>query len=226
MPDSAIFEIGPGYRAEGQLLVAAGLRSGHWPRHWSGPSHPVQSLDVKADIFALLAALGMPMDALTTVPEAAAWYHPGRSGVIKQGPKLVLGQFGELHPGAQAKLGLEGPAVAFELFLDQLADPKKRRRAAPEFSVLQPVKRDFAFVADSALPSETLLRAVRGAERVLITQVTLFDVYEGDKLEAGRKSLGVEVVLQPKEKTLTDSEIEAVSAKIMAAAAKIGAVLR
>jgi phenylalanyl-tRNA synthetase beta chain len=116
--------------------------------------------------------------------------------------------------------------VAFEVFLDAVAEPKRRRRAAPDLPVFQPVRRDFAFVAPGDLAAEALLRAVRGADRVLISQVSLFDVYEGDKLEPGRKSLGVEVVLQPREKTLTETAIEAVSAKIVAAAEKIGAVLR
>ena len=226
MPDTALFEIGPAYAESGQSLVAAGLRTGNWPRHWSGPVQKVQALDAKADLWALLAALGVPMEALSTAPEAPAWYHPGRSGVVKQGPKTLLAQFGELHPSVTAKLGLDGPAAAFELFLDQIADPKKRKRAAPEISAFQPVRRDFAFLAPAELPAESLLRACRGADRALIAQVSLFDVYEGDRLEAGTKSLGVEVVLQPRAKTLTDTEIEAVSGRIVAAAGKIGATLR
>jgi phenylalanyl-tRNA synthetase beta chain len=225
-PDGALFEVGPGYGEAGQILVAAGLRTGHAPRHWTAPAVPVGALAAKADVLALLAALGVPMEALTTSADAPGWYHPGRSGVIRQGPRVVLAQFGELHPALQAKLDLSGPAVAFEVFLDVIADPKRRRRAAPVLSALQPVRRDFAFLAPSVLPAEQVLRAVRGADRVLIAQVSLFDVYEGDKLEQGQKSLGVEVVLQPKEKTLTDAEIEAVSAKILQAAAKIGATLR
>jgi phenylalanyl-tRNA synthetase beta chain len=226
LPDAALFEIGPGYTDGGQALVAAGLRAGHWPRHWSGAVQGVQALDAKSDLWALLAVLGVPMEALTTVAEAPGWYHPGRSGVVKQGPKTVLAQFGELHPAVKAKLGLDGPAAAFELFLDQVADPKKRKRAAPEISAFQPVRRDFAFLAPAELPAENLLRACRGADRNLISQVSLFDVYEGNKLDPGTKSLGVEVVLQPKAKTLTDTEIETVSGKIVAAAVKIGATLR
>jgi phenylalanyl-tRNA synthetase beta chain len=226
MADAGIFEIGPGYAAEGQALVAAGLRTGYSPRHWSGAAQAMHTMDAKADVYAVLAALGVPMEALTTTADAPGWYHPGRAGVVRQGPKTMLAQFGEMHPSVQARLGLDGPAVAFEIFLDQIADPKKRRRAAPEFSVLQPVRRDFAFVAPVELPAETLLRAVRGAERNLIALVSLFDVYEGDRLAPGQKSLGVEVVLQPREKTLNDAEIEAVSARIVQAAGKIGAALR
>jgi phenylalanyl-tRNA synthetase beta chain len=226
LPDGALFEIGPGYADSGQSLIAAGLHTGHAPRHWSGPAAAVSALDAKADVLALLAALAVPIEALTTTADAPAWYHPGRSGVIRQGPRTVLAQFGELHPALQTNLGLSGPAVAFEVFLDLIAEPKRRRRAAPALSALQPVRRDFAFLAPSVLPAEQVLRAVRGADRVLIAQVSLFDVYEGDRLEHGQKSLGVEVVLQPREKTLTDADIEAVSAKIVQAAAKIGATLR
>ena len=222
----SLFEIGPGYTEDGQFLIAAGLRTGHTPRHWSRPIAPRGAMDAKADLIALLAALNVPMEALTTAAEAPGWYHPGRAGLIKQGPKMVLARFGELHPALHAALGLDGPAVAFELFLDMIADPKKRRRAAPELSAFQPVRRDFAFAAPAQQPAETLLRAVRSADRALITSVCLFDVYLGDKIDAGMKSLGVEVVLQPKDRTLTDAEIDAVSQKIVHAAAKIGASLR
>ena len=226
LPDAALFEIGPAYTPDGQALLAAGLRTGHTPRHWSLPAAAVQAMDVKADVYAVLATLGVPMEALTTSPGAPDWYHPGRSGLVRQGPRTLLAQFGELHPALQAKLGLDGPAVAFEIFLDAVAEPKRRRRAAPDLPSLQPVRRDFAFVAGAELAAETLLRAIRGAERSLIAGVMLFDVYEGAALGPGQKSLGVEVTLQPREKTLTDGEIEAVSAKIVQAAGKVGARLR
>ncbi|MEJ0045822.1 MAG: phenylalanine--tRNA ligase subunit beta [Rhodospirillales bacterium] len=224
--DGALFEVGPAFSEAGQTLVAAGLRTGATPRHWRAASRPVEALDAKADLWALLAALGVPAEALSTVAEAPDYYHPGRSGVVTQGPKTVLGQFGELHPSVQAKLGLDQPAVAFELFLDRIADPKRRRRAAPELPPLQPVRRDFAFVVPRDLPAETVLRAVRGAERNLIARATLFDVYKGDNVAAGQKSLGVEVVLQPKDRTLTDAEIEAACARIVQAVAKAGGSLR
>ena len=147
LADAALFEIGPGYTEAGQALIAAGLRTNHGPRHWSGPAAPVQAMDAKADVWAVLAALGVPMESLTTVPGAPDWYHPGRSGLVRQGPRTILAQFGELHPALHAKLGLNGPAVAFELFLDEIADPKRRRRATPDLPSLQPVRRDFAFLA-------------------------------------------------------------------------------
>ena len=225
-PDGGLFEIGPAFHESGQMLIAAGLRTGETQRHWQAPARPVDAMDARADVLALIAALGLPPEALSTTPEAPGYYHPGRSGVVRQGPKILLAQFGELHPSLQAQLGLEGPAVAFELFLDAIADPKRRRRAAPELSPFQPLRRDFAFVVPRDLPAETLLRAVRGAERALIARSSLFDVYEGEHLAAEQKSLGVEVVLQPKDHTLTDAEIEAACGKIVQAVAKIGGTLR
>lgn len=224
--DCALFEVGPGFMASAQAGIAAGLRAGATPRHWRNAARPVEVMDAKADLWAALTALGVPLDALAIAAEAPPYYHPGRAGVVKQGPRTVLAQFGELHPVVQAKLGFTAPVVAFELFLDQLADPKRRRRAAADLPSLQPVLRDFAFVTPRDLPADAVLRAVRGADRAMITRVTLFDVYEGENVPADKKSLGVEAMLQPKEKTLTDADIEAVSAKIVQAVAKIGGALR
>ena len=178
-------------------------------------------------MLALLAALGLPMDSLSVTLEAPGHYHPGRSGTVRQGPKLALAHFGELHPRVLAALDLPGPVVAFEVRLDAVPEPKRRRAAPPDLPAFQPLRRDFAFVVDAALPAETLLRAVRGADRTLITSVSLFDVYEGEHVSQGKKSLAVEVVIQPHEATLTDAEIEALGTKVVQAAAKAaGAVLR
>jgi phenylalanyl-tRNA synthetase beta chain len=228
--DTALFEIGPAFdetAESGQRLVAAGLRCGTTPRSWIAPARGADAMDAKADLFAVLAALGVPMEALTVTADAPGHFHPGRSGKVRQGPKLALARFGELHPRLLAELDLPGPACAFEIDLDAVADPKRRRKAPPDLPAFQPLRRDFAFLMDSAVPAEAVLRAARGADRMLIAGVTLFDVYEGDKLAAGRKSLGIEVVFQPRERTLTDQEIEAASAKVVAAVAKAtGAVLR
>ena len=160
-------------------------------------------------------------------PDAPGCYHPGRSGTVRQGPRTVLGSFGELHPRVLAALGLTGAAVAFELNLDAVAEPKRRRKAPPDLPAFQPLRRDFAFLVDSHVTADAVLRAARGAERNLIETVTLFDVYEGDKLPAGKKSLAIEVVFQPREHTLTDAEIEVAAQKVVAAVAKAtGAVLR
>lgn len=229
-PDVALAEIGGAYRditPAGQLAVAAGLRTGFTPRHWSEPARAVDAMDAKGDALAVLAALGVPAAALTVVAEAPGFYHPGRSGVIKQGPKTVLATFGELHPTLRGQLDLPGPAVGFEVFLDLIADPKKRKKAVSDLPAFQPLRRDFAFLVDATVPAETLVRAARGAERNLITDVALFDRYAGERLPEGKVSLALEVTLQPRDASLTDAEIEAVGAKIVAAVTKAtGATLR
>lgn len=183
--------------------------------------------DAKGDLEAALLALGVPVEALSVTTDAAAHYHPGRSGQIRQGPKIVLGAFGELHPRIAHDMGIDGTLVAFELFMDAVPLPKNRRRAAPQLSPMQPVRRDFAFLAGPETEAQAVLRAARGAERNLITEVRLFDVYEGKPLEPGYRSLGIEVVLQPMQASLMDAEIEAVSDKIVAAVEKAtGATLR
>ncbi len=225
-PDVALFEVGPGFHTDGQRQVAAGLRAGSTPRSWAEPARAVDALDAKADLYAALGALGVPMEALSVSADAPGFYHPGRSGVVRQGPRTVLGTFGALHPGVLAAIDL-GPACAFELFLDAIPDPKRRRRAAPDLPAFQPVRRDFAFLVDEAVTAEAVLRAARGADRALIAGVALFDAYQGETLPAGKKSLAVEVTFQPRERTLTDSEIEQAAGKVVAAVAKAtGATLR
>lgn len=228
--DVGLFEIGPAFEpdaADGQTLVAAGLRAGATPRSWIVPARPVDAMDAKADLWMALAAIGVPMEALTITTDAPGFYHPGRSGVVRQGPKTVLARFGELHPRILAALDLVGPIVGFELFLDAVAEPKRRKKSAPDLPAFQPLRRDFAFLADLSVAADAVLRAARGAERTLITGVSLFDVYVGDKLPVGKKSLAVEVVFQPRERTLTDAEIDAAAAKVVAAVMKAtGASLR
>jgi phenylalanyl-tRNA synthetase beta chain len=139
----------------------------------------------------------------------------------------VLATFGALHPRVLSAIDLPGPAAAFEIFLDAIAEPKRRKKSAPDLPPFQPVRRDFAFLVDADVAADAVLKAARGAERNLIAGVTLFDVYEGEKVEPGRKSLAIEVVFQPRERTLTDAEIEAACAKVVAAVAKAtGGVLR
>jgi phenylalanyl-tRNA synthetase beta chain len=226
-PDFSPFEIGPAYRGDEQLLVAAGVRAGATPRNWAAPARAFDAMDAKADVWAVLTALGVPLDALSVTADAPAFYHAGRSGVVRQGPKTVLATFGALHPRVLTAIDLAGPAAAFEIFLDAIPDPKRRKRSAPDLPAFQPVRRDFAFLADAEVPADAVLRAARGAERNLITGVALFDLYEGDKVPAGKKSLAIEVTFQPRDHTLTDAEIEAASGKMVAAVAKAtGAVLR
>jgi phenylalanyl-tRNA synthetase beta chain len=229
-PDVALFEIGPAFATDapdGQKLVAAGLRAGSTPRNWLVPQRPVDVMHAKADLWALLTAVGVPLEALQVTMDAPSFLHPGRSGMVRQGPKTVMGYFGEIHPRLLAALDLPGPMVVFELNLDAVTDPKRRKKAAPDLPAFQPVRRDFAFLVDSGVAADSVLRAAKGADRALITAVVLFDVYEGDKMAEGKKSLGVEVTFQPRERTLTEAEIEAASQKIVAAVAKAtGATLR
>ena len=226
-PDAALFEIGPGFESAGQQVVAAGLRAGSTPRQHGAASQPIGWMDAKADAVALLAALGLPMESLSVTRDAAGFYHPGRSGVIRQGPKLVLAQFGALHPRVLAALDITLPISAFEVFLDRIPEPKRRRKAAPDLPAFQPVRRDFAFLVGQDVAADAVLRAARSADRALVAGVSLFDVFAGGTVPAGQKSLGIEVVLQPRERTLTDAEIEAACAKIVAAVGKAtGGALR
>jgi phenylalanyl-tRNA synthetase beta chain len=218
--DAALFELGPLYRddtPEGQVLVAAGVRAGHTgPKHWRAPPRDVDLYDVKADALAALAAMGAPADNIQVTADAAAWYHPGRAGTLRLGPK-VLGAFGELHPAALEALDARPPIAAFEVFLDAVPAPLAARTKPPlHLSVFQPIERDFAFVVDRELPAESLLRAARGVDRKLVSEIRLFDVYEGAGLPQGKKSFAITVVLQPHERTLTDAEIEGFSERLIA----------
>jgi phenylalanyl-tRNA synthetase beta chain len=167
------------------------------------------------------------MDAVTTTPGGPSYYHPGQSGALMQGPKTLLARFGTLHPALCAKLDLPAGSVAFEIFLDAVPEPKKRKKAAPSLPPFQPLRRDFAFLVGEDVASETVLRAAKGAERNLIATVTLFDRYQGKGVPEGQVSLAIAVTLQPSDKSLTDAEIDAVCGKIVAEVAKkTGATLR
>jgi phenylalanyl-tRNA synthetase beta chain len=238
LPDVALFEVGQifcGDRPQDQLTAASGVRralakASGIGRHWSAPAREVDAFDAKADALAVLAAAGAPAQALQVVPGGPPWFHPGRSGTIQIGPQNVLGHFGELHPRALETLDAEGPLLAFEVILEKIPEPKaKATRARPvlELSAFQPVERDFAFVVDRAVKAADILRATQSVDRKLITSVTVFDTYEGEGIEPGKKSIAIAVTLQPREKTMTDAEIEAVAAKIVAEVGKrTGGVLR
>jgi phenylalanyl-tRNA synthetase beta chain len=226
----ALHELGAAYRdvtPEGQAAVAAGVRHGATARHWAEAARGVDAMDAKGDALAVLGALGVPMAALQVTADAPGFYHPGRSGVVRQGPKIVLATFGEVHPKVLAALDLPGPAVAFEVFLDAVPEPKRRKKGAPDLPSFQPLRRDFAFIVPDGVAAEALLRAARGADKALVTDVALFDVYRGKGVPEGAKSLAIQVTLQPREATLTDVQIEAVADRIVAAVAKAtGATLR
>jgi len=230
-PDVALFELGPAYRddtPEGQMNVAAGLRAGRLaPRHWQQPPREPDLYTAKSDALAALAAMGAPADNIQASADPPPWYHPGRAGSLRLGP-TVLGHFGELHPDVLDAFEVKGPVAAFEVFLDAVPLSRAGRARQPLIlSVFQPVERDFAFIVDRDLPAETLLRAARGVDRKLVTETRLFDVYEGKGLPEGKKSLAISVVLQPQETTLTDSEIDAFSKRLVAAVEKAtGGTLR
>jgi phenylalanyl-tRNA synthetase beta chain len=236
-PDVALFEVGQifkGDRPEDQLTAASGVRralarpSGAG-RHWTGNGE-ADAFDVKADALAVLVAAGAPPQALQVVPGGPNWLHPGRSGTIQIGPQNVLGYFGELHPRALDALDAEGPLMAFEVILERIPEPKaKPTRAKPmlELSAFQPVTRDFAFMVERSVKAGDLVRAAQNVDRKLITNVTVFDLYQGPGVAADKKSIAIAVTLQPREKTMTDEEIDAVAAKIVAEVSRrTGGVLR
>jgi phenylalanyl-tRNA synthetase beta chain len=239
-PDAGLFEVGQIFRGDqpaDQLTAAAGIRraldkpSGVG-RHWSKRDYDSQAdaFDAKADVLAALTAAGAPPQALQIVPGGPAWFHPGRCGTIQIGPQNVLGHFGELHPSALEALDAAGPLVAFEAILERIPEPKvkaTRAKAALDLSAFQPVERDFAFVVEHGVKAADLVRAATGVDRKLITGVTVFDVYEGTRIALGKKSIAIAVTIQPRERTMTDAEIEALAAKIVAEVGKrTGGVLR
>jgi phenylalanyl-tRNA synthetase beta chain len=237
-PDTALFEVGQVFRGDqpsDQFTAAAGVRRALGKpsgigRHWSKRDGEVDAFDAKADALAVLAGCGAAPQALQVVPGGPAWFHPGRSGTIQIGPQNVLGYFGELHPGVLEALDAEGPLVGFEVILERIPEPRARgTRAKPplELSPFQPVERDFAFVVERDVRAADIVRAAQSADRKLIAAVSVFDVYEGEGIAPGKKSIAIAVTIQPRDKTMTDAEIEALAAKIVAEVNKrTGGVLR
>ncbi|KAA0683008.1 phenylalanine--tRNA ligase subunit beta [Roseomonas genomospecies 6] len=224
--DVGLFEVGPAFRKpspDGQDMVAAGIRAGNAvPRHWAEKARGVDAFDAKADAMAVLEAAGAPVTNLQVTTDAPGWYHPGRSGVLRLGP-TVMARFGEIHPTVLDTLGVKGPVIGFEVFLDAIPLPKKKggtARPLVQLSPYQPLERDFAFVVGKDVEADKLVRAAKGADKALVRDVTVFDVYQGTNVEEGRKSVALSVTLQPTERTLTEPEIEAVSQKIVAAVTK------
>jgi phenylalanyl-tRNA synthetase beta chain len=240
--DVAIFEVSGTYendRPEGQRRVAGGIRRGTaslsgagrmWSNAAKGGGKPVDVYDAKADALAVIEACGLPMTNIQIEQGAPAWYHPGRSGTIKMGPKVVLGYFGEFHPKTLDALDVSGALCGFEVFIDVMPEPKKkatRTKPALELSPFQAVKRDFAFVVDKSIEAGAIIRAATGADRKLISGVNVFDIFEGASLGEGKKSVAIEVQIQPADRTLTDEDFEALTQKIVANVTKTtGGVLR
>ena len=231
-PRAALFEAGPVYRGtnpEDQALSLAGMRRTETERHWAGEC-PVDALTAKADAIAALEAMGAKVSNLQLSKPSGAYWHPGRSGRLQMGPKNILADFGELHPRALKALGIEGRVVAFEVWPENIPAPKKKKaskaKAALSLSGFMPVHRDFAFIVKDDVQAGTILKAASGADKQLITDVSLFDIYQGKGVEEGHKSLAIDVTLSPKDATLTDKDIETVSEKIIAQVMKAGGRLR
>ncbi len=237
--DAALFELGQTYssaEAAGQHLIASGARAGSETlvgggRDWQATARPVDLFDAKADLAAALSAMGLDIEKAQITRDAPSWYHPGRSGTVRLGPKRILAHFGEVHPATAALYELDGPVAAFEIFINNLPPEKKKAgRAKPALpaSDLLPVRRDFAFVVDATVDASTLLRAAEKADKKLISNINVFDVFEGGDLAAeNKKSVAIEVTLQPHDETLKDKAIEAVSEAIIAQVKKAtGGVIR
>ena len=232
--DAHLFEVGPsfsGTRPEDQMMVAAGVRAGHMgPRNWAERPRAADVFDVKSDALAALAELGVPVQAAQIEATVRGWYHPGRSATLRLGHKTLLAEFGEIHPRVLDAMGVKGPVVGFEVYLDAAPKPKARTSAARAPLVLspyQPVERDFAFVVGADVAAQEIVAAAKGAVTDLISDIRIFDVFTGESIATDRKSIAISVTLQPIKATLTETEIEAVADKIVRAVVeRTGAELR
>ena len=229
--DVALFEVGPvfaGDRPKDQRTAITGLIAPHAPRRWDqGAVEDV--FTVKSDMMALLEELGAPVASLQTAQGSnSPWWHPGRSARLQLGPKAVVAEFGALHPSILKALDVDGPVYGFELWLDAVPEPKRKGKSKPgyEASSLMPLSRDYAFIVDQDKAAGDLIKAVLGADKALIAHARVFDVYQGQGVGAGCKSVALEVTIQPKDQTLTEADIESLSAKIIAAVQKAGGTLR
>ncbi|CAN5344783.1 phenylalanine--tRNA ligase subunit beta [soil metagenome] len=229
--DAALFEIGPVYltdQPDGQRTVIAGLMAPHPSRHWDAGSEDAL-FGLKGDLMALLEQIGAPVGSLQLVQgQNRDWWHPGRSARLQLGPRTVIAEFGAVHPRILKALDADGPMLAFEIVLDSVPEPKakSKTRGSASLSALMPLTRDFAFVVEDDRAAGDLIKAAAGADKTLITDVRVFDVYRGPGVPEGSKSVALEVVIQPREATLTEAEIEGLSAKVVAAVEKLGAKLR
>ncbi|CAN5302572.1 phenylalanine--tRNA ligase subunit beta [soil metagenome] len=229
--DAALFEIGPIYltdQPDGQRTVIAGLIAPHPSRHWDAGAEDAL-FELKGDLMAVLEQIGAPVGSLQLVQgQNRDWWHPGRSARLQLGPKTVIAEFGAVHPRVLKALDADGPMLAFEIVLDSVPEPKakSKTRGSASLSVLMPLTRDFAFVVEDDRAAGDLIKAAAGADKALITDVRVFDVYRGQGVPEGSKSVALEVVIQPREATLTEAEIEALSAKVVAAVEKLGGKLR
>ena len=232
--NAALFEVGPIFKdvsPDAQPVVAAGIRyNAMGDKHWTGAtaSRAVDVYDAKADALRAIEAAGGPAGNLQVSRDAPSYYHPGRSGALRLGAN-VIAYFGEIHPALLDDMKVSAPVVGFEVFLENIPETKKKGTALQlvELSPFQPISRDFAFLADAGVEADAFVKAIKSVEKTLIAHVDIFDIYAGKGIEPGKKSVAIAVTIQPKSATLTDSEIEGLSKKIIdAVTQKTGATLR
>jgi len=220
-----------GANADEQPVMASGIRTGTMGgKHWTGEaaSREVDVYDAKADVLRAISACGGPAGNLQVTRDAPSYYHPGRSGALRLGPNIIA-YFGEIHPALLDKMKISDKVVGFELFIEKIPEQKKKGTALPlvDLPSFQPVKRDFAFLADKGVEADSFIRAIKSVDRNMIANVEIFDIYTGKGVEEGKKSVAIAVTLQPRDHTLTDAEIEGLSQKIVAVVEqKTGASLR
>jgi len=217
--DVNLFEVGKQFTdigEDGELMVVTGVRSGKsGPKHWAAPPRDVDIYDAKADAITTLKACGLDTDALTVISPGPDYYHPGRSGYLSLGPKNKLAAFGEIHPKILSEMKIDPKIVGFEVYFGQLPIPKDTKKGVLELSPYQPVERDFAFIVDRNVAAQDLVTAVKRAGKDIISEVRLFDVYEGKNLGEGKKSLAISVRIEPKEGTMTEEMLTSLSNKIV-----------
>lgn len=232
--NAALFEVGPIFKdvkPDAQPMVAAGIRFGAMgDKHWTGANaaRHVDVYDAKADAQRAIEAAGGPAANLQVSRDAPSYYHPGRSGALRLGAK-VIAYFGEIHPALLDEMKVSVPVVGFEVFIENIPEAKKKGTALPlvELSPFQPISRDFAFLADASVEADSFVKAIKSVDRNLIANVEIFDIYAGKGIEPGKKSVAISVAIQPKIATLTDAEIEGLSKKIIdMVVQKTGAQLR
>lgn len=236
--DISLFELGQCYKGvnpEDQVDNAAGIRFGNalgmgGSGDWREPKREYNVFDVKEDVITLLAVLGMAENKYQLSTETPPWYHPGKSGVLRQGPKNIIAYFGEIHPRVIKKFGLSGSLLGFEVMLNNIPDLKNKlslSRGRFHLSDLMSVSRDFAFVVDEEINADKLIKVIKNIDQKIISEVKLFDVYRGKNIDSNKKSIAVEVKMQPEKLTFTDQEIDAISSKIIKEVSNsLGAVLR
>ncbi len=230
--DADLFELGPvfyGDKDNEQPIVLAAIRTGaNHGRHWQSTMRNVDVFDAKADALAALEIMDAPVGNLGTFRSAPSYYHPGRSGALGLGPKNILAYFGELHPHLLKKFGIKGTAVAMEVFPHNIPQSKNKGVSKGVYtpSDFMPLSRDFAFIIPMDLEADVIRRAAFSADKKLITDVQIFDVFEGGSLGEGQKSLAINITVQPIDKTLSEAELEDLHKKVIAACEKQGASLR